>query len=268
MKKIIAPTDFSDISLNAVNYAADMAMYLNAELVIVHVANLSFFITADVADMSGWNYDEERSKEQLSNLQKEIIRRTKNTIAVRLESLRGSVFHELKNVFEDEKPFAVVMATHSPSALTRIFLQSVTLYAAKHIKYPVLIIPANTTYSGIKNIGLACDLETVYHEPLEILRDWMFAFNASLHVLHVKKIAANEHFGEMMLTRHYLKEFNPKLHFIENNDSVEKSIFSFANENSIDLLIIISKKHETGEKSELRKFVLHPQLPLMAIQPL
>jgi nucleotide-binding universal stress UspA family protein len=268
MKTIIAPTDFSDISLNAVNYAADMAADLNAELVIAHVVNLSSLITSDAPDIPGLSYDVEWEIEELSNLQKEIIKRTENKIPVRLENLRGSVFHELKNFFDDEKPFAVVMATHSPSALARIFLQSVTLYTAKHIKYPLLIIPANTIYNPIKNIGLACDLETVYHEPLEILRDWVSAFHASLNVLHVKEIATNEHFGEMMLTRHYLKEFSPKLHFIENNDSVEKSIFSFAKENFIDLLIIIPKKHETGEKSELKKFVLHPQLPLMALQSL
>jgi nucleotide-binding universal stress UspA family protein len=267
MKTIIAPTDFSGISLNAVNYAADMALDLNAELVIAHVADLSSLITSDAPGMSGWNYDEEWSKEQLSNLQKKIIERTKNKIAIRSENLRGSVFHELKTFFDDEKPFSVVMATHSPSTLERIFFQSVTLYTAKHIKYPVLIIPAKATYNRIKNIGLACDLETVYHEPLEVLRDWISVFNASLHVLHVKELTTNEHFGEMMLTRHYLKEFNPKLHFIENNDSVEKSIFSFANENSIDLLVIIPKKHKMGEKSELKKFVFHPQLPLMALQP-
>jgi nucleotide-binding universal stress UspA family protein len=268
MKTIIAPTDFSDISLNAVNYAADMAADLNAELVIIHVVNLSSLITSDASDIPGLNYDEEWEMEELSNLQKEIIKRTENKLPVRLENLRGSVFQELKKFFEDEKPFAVVMATHCSSALARMFLQSVTLYTAKHIKYPVLIIPANTIYSEIKNIGLACDLKTVYHEPLEILRDWISAFHASLHVLHVTDSATNEHFGEMMLTRHYLKDFNPQLHYIENTEDVEKSIFSFAKENSIDLLIVTLKKHETDEKSELKKFVLHPQLPLMTLQPL
>jgi len=34
MKTIIAPTDFSAVSLNAVNYAADMAQDINAELIL------------------------------------------------------------------------------------------------------------------------------------------------------------------------------------------------------------------------------------------
>ena len=40
MQTIIAPTDFSNISLNAVNYAADMAMALNANLLILHAIEL------------------------------------------------------------------------------------------------------------------------------------------------------------------------------------------------------------------------------------
>ena len=36
MQNIIAPTDFSTVSLNAVNYAADMAMATNSGLLILH----------------------------------------------------------------------------------------------------------------------------------------------------------------------------------------------------------------------------------------
>lgn len=267
MNTIIAPTDFSDISLNAVNYAADMAVDLNAELIVTHVTDFSL-IASDVPVTSTINLDEAWSEEELENLRDKLMERTKNKIHIRLENLRGTVLHELDNFFEAEKPFAIVMATHGPSAFERMFLQSVTLHTTKHIKYPVMIIPSNATYNGIKNIGLACDLETVYHEPLVNIRNFVSAFHASLHVLHVRKTAACELFGEMMLTRHYLKEFNPKLHFIESDDSVDKSIFSFAKENCIDLLIVFQKKHTMREKSELKNFVLHPQLPLMTLQPL
>jgi hypothetical protein len=36
MKTIIAPTDFSGSSLNSVNYAADLAVSINAKLVLFH----------------------------------------------------------------------------------------------------------------------------------------------------------------------------------------------------------------------------------------
>ena len=40
MQTIITPVDFSDISINAVNYAADMAMNLNAKLLVLHAIGL------------------------------------------------------------------------------------------------------------------------------------------------------------------------------------------------------------------------------------
>ena len=40
MKTIIVPTDFSRISLNAANYAAEMASSINADLSLFHVCLL------------------------------------------------------------------------------------------------------------------------------------------------------------------------------------------------------------------------------------
>ena len=36
MKTILAPTDFSASSINAVNYAADMALAVNAQLILIN----------------------------------------------------------------------------------------------------------------------------------------------------------------------------------------------------------------------------------------
>jgi nucleotide-binding universal stress UspA family protein len=265
MKTIIAPTDFSTVSLNAVNYAADMALALNAELVITHVADFSL-IASDIPLMPTLNYDEEWGAEQLGNLHKKIIERTNNKINVRLENLKGQVFHELEELCNREQPFVLVMATHGAPAFERMFLPSVTLYAAKHISYPVLVVPANATYKGIKNIGLACDLKTIYEEPLQPLSDLISAFHSSLHVLHIKLPGEDEHYAEMMLTRHYLKEFKPVLHFIQGGNIAE-GIFSFVIKNSIDILILIPRKHDLFEKSEFKKLILHPEIPLMALQP-
>jgi len=53
MQIIIAPTDFSDISLNAVNYAADMAMALHAKLLVLHATEIPFNINEVYAQPKG-----------------------------------------------------------------------------------------------------------------------------------------------------------------------------------------------------------------------
>ena len=70
MKIIVAPTDFSTISLNAVNYATDMACILGANLALVHVCP----IPVSLSDVPVPPYpfeelisDAERKMEELKN---------------------------------------------------------------------------------------------------------------------------------------------------------------------------------------------------------
>ena len=47
MKTIIVPTDYSPAATNAVNYAADMALAIKADLLLVHIYQLPVAV-ADV----------------------------------------------------------------------------------------------------------------------------------------------------------------------------------------------------------------------------
>jgi nucleotide-binding universal stress UspA family protein len=264
MRTIIAPTDFSDISLNAVKYAADIAMDINAELLLMH-ADEFLVPGSDVLLASTIDYAEDWSAEQLKTLRTEMLARTKNTIRVRTENIKGIVFKEIGEVCEREQPFAVVMATHSPSTAKGSILQSATLYTSKHIQYPVLIVPDKLIYKSFKNIGLACNLKHVYTEPVESLCALVKTFNASLHVLHVKKHDEDEHFAEMMLTRHHLHELNPKVQFVES-ESIHDGIISFVKKNAIDLLIVMHNQDKSSEKSFFNNLVLHPEIPVMTLQ--
>ena len=65
MQTIIAPTDFSDISLNAVNYAADMAIALNVNLLVLHAIELPINVNRlsdepDAAEVEGVAADDKR----------------------------------------------------------------------------------------------------------------------------------------------------------------------------------------------------------------
>ena len=48
MKKIFVATDFSDVSINAVVYAAEMAKHFGSTLSIIHVYESPLFYTAEM----------------------------------------------------------------------------------------------------------------------------------------------------------------------------------------------------------------------------
>ncbi|MGN6211145.1 universal stress protein [Parafilimonas sp.] len=265
MKTIIAPTDFTDVSLNAVNYAADMAQDINAELVLIHADGFlapafgNFLVPAMV-------YDEEYCTAQLSNLQEKLTQRTNNNINIRLHQVKGNVLNGIEEICNREHPFLVVMATHSPSIIERWITQSVTLFATSNLHCPVLVVPDKSSYRGIKNVGLACELQHVYEEPVSVLQAFIRTFRASLHLLHIIKPKEDRRFLEMMLTRHRFHEFDPVLHFMES-EKIEEELFDFAKQNAFDILIIMHHHYESSEKSIFKDMVLHPKMPVMVLQP-
>src|SRR5690349_14629300 len=109
MRTIIAPTDFSDISLNAVNYAADMALSLDAGLLVIHVAEFSFNRSGDYSKPSK---DELEIKDKLDLLSRNLTARTHSKIQVSLKQTSGLIENEIIKMCEYVSPVAVVMATH------------------------------------------------------------------------------------------------------------------------------------------------------------
>lgn len=264
MKTIIAPTDFSDISLNAVNYAADMAQDINGELVLVH-ADSYFAAVADSPFTPRMANTEEFGAQQLNNFREKLVERTKNKINIRMQNVKGNAFSEIEKICVREHPFLTVIATHSPSVIERWLTPSVTLHAAEHFQCPVLVVPDKSSYKGIKNIGLACELKHIYEEPAGVLQAFIRTFHASLHLLHVVRPGEDKRFIEMMLTRHRFHEFDPALHFIEK-ENIYGELFSFVKKNAFDILIIIHHQHTSSEQPAFKKLVLHPQIPIMVLQ--
>ena len=96
MKTVIASTDFSAISLNAVNYAADLAVAINAELLLLNVVQIP--VTIIEVPLTEMEYREmtEDASEDLAKLGDDLCMRTKDRINIHGKTMIGSVEHELK----------------------------------------------------------------------------------------------------------------------------------------------------------------------------
>ena len=79
MQVIIAPTDFSEVSLNAVNYAADMARTLDASLLIVHSTELPLSIKGLFIEPLN---DETEICKKLDALKEALLKRLDNKITI------------------------------------------------------------------------------------------------------------------------------------------------------------------------------------------
>jgi len=265
MKTIIVPTDFSEISLNAVNYAADMAVDINASIILLHIVEVTEPIVSEFP-MTEITFHQLNRETQLNDLKSAIQQRTNNAISVETCHLVGNIVYELTGMCKRTKPFAVVMAPHVAGKLERFFFGSLTHYSATHLPCPVLAVPGKKRYTPIKKIGFATDMKGIYHIPVEAIKTITRAFKASLDLIYVGKKEEDIEISpaEKLLLKHRLRDFNPSFHF-EKNDIVEKGIELFALDKNIDLVLIIPKKHGLFHRSQSKQVIFHLPVPAMSL---
>ncbi|MEI9935046.1 MAG: universal stress protein [Ferruginibacter sp.] len=271
MKTIIAPTDFSYGSLNAVHYAADLAVAVNAELILVNIVSLPISVAEVPLTESVLNELEYDAEKELSNIKQQLLSYTNEKINIHSFSEFGTVEYELEEVCKLKTPFAVVMSTKNSMSLERFFLGSNTLGAVRHIPYPILVVPGTVSFKKIKKIALACDLENnITHETIIKIKEWISFFNASLDIINVTEKAdiVVDSVPTSVGLQNQLAAFHPKFHFI-TKEKVEVGINEFVDENKPDLLIVIPKKRGFFEnifhKSHSTPLLLHSKIPVLAI---
>lgn len=274
MKTILAPTDFSAGSLEAVKYAADMSRALGARLVLMHVCSmpLSFRempVTATIVDR--WVDD---AHSQMNELRDEIAVRIHDEVHLTTEVCHGDVVMEIDDACQRHQPYAVIMGAETMGPVERWLNEAKTLAAVRHLDWPLLVVPPGTKFESIRRIGLACDLRKVVETiPAQEIRELVQMFKAKLHILHVC-VETGEHVSEETIEEkewlnEILSDLHPKFHFIFDEE-VENGIQAWADTHQLDMLIVVPKKHVFPASLFYRrkspKLVMHAHIPVLAVK--
>jgi nucleotide-binding universal stress UspA family protein len=273
MKTIIIPTDFSPAASNAVNYGVDMALAIDARVHLLHIYNIPIAYGDVPVALISVDEMKEAAEDNIERLKQDLERVTSGKLQINTEARLGSVVDELEQLCKEIQPFAVVMGTAGSSAVERTLFGSNTLKAIKHLSCPVICVPIGKEYgNGISRIGLACDFREVAETtPVAEIKEFVKEFHAQLFVLNVdhgnKKSEANAP-EQSVLLQTALEEVHPEYHFITHKD-VEEGINEFAEQNNLDLVIAIPKKHKLLEgifrKSSTKQLVFESHVPVMCV---
>jgi len=266
MKTIIAPTDFSDTSINAVLFAADLALAVNARLQIYHAVPVHAVL------IDNWDYDveyaaTEEAMQRLEALQERIKDYTQYRISIDVQLEYGDIDSVLEETCKHIVPFAVVMPATEKTAIQRFMLGSQTLSVSRTIQVPLLLIPHEAKFSSFKKVAIATDLNKVYDMPLlNNLASLAEAFKPLLDIVFVKeddRFKAGNVSEAVALQMHFEKYY-PSFCYIKNDDVIN-GIKMYLNDNRPDLLIVIPKKHTPFHTSISREFIIHPTVPTMIL---
>lgn len=269
MKKILVATDFSPAALNAANYAAEMASAIQADLYLLHVCPTA--LPYGEAAVLVYANDTAAAEKDMIAFKEKIRTGESPVLSIETEVNMGIFFDELKNACERIKPYAVIMGAQGTTASERFFFGSHSSYAARHLQWPLITVPAGVRFSAIKKIGLACDFDHVIESvPSDEIKMLIKDFNAELHVLNAGKQKGfdPEVVFQSGMLQEMLQGYKAQYHFIAAEDK-DQGLIDFVENNDIDMLVVLPKRHgllgALVHKSHTKQLVLHSHVPVLAL---
>ena len=272
MKTFIVPVDFSDTSKNAALYALHLADQIHEGHVILYHAYDEIVAGVDGTPM--YNDSEARKKIALWGLDN--VKNSFNIpagIEISCIAEEGTVVKHIQQFAASHKADMIVMGITGSTKLDQILIGSTTLNVISHATIPVMIIPPDATYKGLKNVVFTSDFKEVEKTtPFQSLKKVLDLFKAKLHIINVD----HEHYVE--LTEDYKTErvvieenligYAPEFSFIRAFDFVE-GINRYVDSRNIDAIITVPKKHnflsQLFKTSHTKKLAYHSHVPIIAI---
>ena len=274
MKTILAPTDFSPSSINAVYYAADLALAINAKLVLFHA--IHFPIAVSEISLPGDFIDDmmELGEKEMKDLCEEIQTRTQGKLTIATDIRIGSVEREIENISSQERPLAIVMGIRSGKTMERALMGSSVFHVMNYVGFTTLIIPENVHFRELKTIGIACDLRYVDDKiPFETITEWLYLFKPKLEIINISgknRDLKSDQLAESISIQTRLKTFNPVFHFL-TSDHIAEELNEFIKVHPIDMLMIFPRKHgifKFFHKRKSRSIVTQTVIPILSIHDL
>ncbi len=269
MKTILVATDFSPASLNAAMYGAEMALAIDADLLLLHVYEEPMNFTEMPSSIDS---EMLANAEGLMNESKDkLTAQTGGRLRITTDIGRGFFLDTLQDVCERLQPFAVVMGNKGETSSQSVLFGSNTIKAIKNLDWPVVAVPLDAKFRLMVRIGLACDLaEVVNTIPDSKITEFVNDLHAELHIINVGKenvfkpddVFQAGRLGEMF------GPLKPTYHFITATDS-DQGIVDLADKLHLDLLIVIPKRHglieKITKKSHSKQIVLHSHVPVLTL---
>lgn len=244
MKKIIVPVDFSEYSENALKTAAFIAKKKDAEILVIHMLELSNALLTQSQNYSQQEalfYLKLTEKRFNDFLDKDYLKGIKTTPLVK----HYKIFSELNTIAEKEDANLIVMGSHGATGLKEIFVGSNTEKVVRSSSVPVLVVKGVPITSDFKTAVLATDFEKEDIETYLKAKEMLTSLGCSLQLLYV-----NTPYAKFKSTREkeakvvkFLQEADGSLYHINDvvyvsDYTVEQGVLEYANVNGIDLIIM------------------------------
>lgn len=241
MKKILVPCDFSDPSLEAFQFAIDLANHSGGSITVLTVIDLPVVVYGASIDMPAYDFSSDLQKgmeEDANASYKKMVKKlAKGFDNLTFQIIQGPIAVTICDFAENNKIDLVVMGTHGVSGLKEFFVGSNTEKIVRFSKVPVFAIRKAIPVSSIKNIVFPTTLhldQTNFVKKVKVLQDF---FDATLHILYVNTPINYIRENDLKEYAKYYKFTNFTVN-VRNDRYEPDGIMLFSEEIKADLLVM------------------------------
>lgn len=274
MKKILFPTDFSEIANNAFLYALKLARVYDAEVVVLHLFELPNLTYTQLPDnlMEIYNSVEidqfENFKDYVPYLRELAEKHNLGSVKMSHVLKHGNLLYAMKEVIKQEQIDFVVMGTKGATGMVEVFLGTNTASVIASLPVMVLAVPEEAQFTEIKHIGFATTYSDRDKIVLMKLVNFATMLGASVKCLTVKTPNFKRIPSEIELWKQDFKNEAVEF-FLIPHDDVKETLLDFIRGQHIDVMAMPSRKRNFFEtlftRSLTQKLSFHTDTPILSI---
>ncbi|WP_445957098.1 universal stress protein [Yeosuana sp.] len=276
MKKILLPTDFSDNSWNAIEYALrlfkeDICTFflLNTYTPIIYQMQ---YVLINPVEYDFYDVIRDASLKGLKDIHDKIQKEFNNpNHSFELISKFNSLIPEINEQINDNAIDLIIMGTKGATGATEVLFGTNMVHVLKHAECPVLAVPSAFIYETPKEVLFPTDYELNF-EPsvLNILKEIVIKQKSRINVMHVSSgydLTERQENNKSGLET-YFKNATYLFHDVRNMDITE-AIDEFQLKTKVNLLVMVNNKHSFFEnlffKSTINQIGFHLVIPFLVI---
>ncbi len=272
-KKIIVPVDFSANAQNAYLYARELAKIYDATIEVVHIYMGSFDISDSLVIKQGKSLTEvlQDQLDDLVNLYpKEESSEVLTKVAVNTRLIHGFTIKKIVELSQEDSTMMIVLGATGQGDVIDRMLGSVSSAVAQKAYCPVLVVPKGAKVFSFKNILFASNYESADHQMLERIIAFNRPLDSTLHFIHVNEEEEDYDPIENKIFDKLFEQGEPNFAFnlaCVNAKSVKKGLFQYADENQVDLIVLVNRQRGLWESiigaSLTKNMTLRSNVPIL-----
>ena len=244
---ILCPTDFSECSLNAIEYACRIGEKYQANLVLFHVLNREDYLKLSPSDTEG-KYQEEFVLQKLKNLQKTVLEESlaKGLKDCQVALKEGKIVQGTLDFADEIKAGLIVVGTEGMNELRENIIGSRSSRLVELSDRDILVVPRRVFFKNPRKLVFASDYLEEDKLAIQKVVEWATFFDAEIDLVH---ISSSQKAIEKALHQTMIDEIKPfvryeKINFVLKSfrDDLALGLENYLQVAKGDILVTLSRK--------------------------